>query len=60
MSQTEAQKKATKKYREKNPEKTHDVAMRSVKSAIKNHATAEDLKKISRWIDQKKNGLEVD
>ena len=60
MAQTEAQKRASKNYRLKNPEKTHDVAMRAVKSAIKNHATDSDIKLIKKWIIQKQTNIPIE
>ena len=60
MAQTEAQKRAAKKYRSKKPESTHDVAMRSMKSTIKNHATDSDIKLIKKWILQKQTNIPIE
>lgn len=50
---TEAQKRAKKKYRDKNKDRTNYITCRSAaKSFIKNKATREDLEEIKKLIQE--------
>ncbi|WEV52117.1 hypothetical protein OZX69_09530 (plasmid) [Lactobacillus sp. ESL0731] len=54
MAQTETQKKATKKYREKNKKKTtRDSYKRTAKMFIKRFADKDELKELSDLIKEK-------
>lgn len=60
LKTTEAQRRANRNWEKKNPDKVkHDRAIRNVKSAIKNHASEDDLVNIERWVHQKQNGQEI-
>lgn len=63
MAQTEAQKKAKRKYRAKlkkeNPEKfNHDILLSNVKSFINNYATIEDIEALKMMMDEKHDKLQ--
>ena len=54
MSISEAQKKAIKSYREKNPKKNQYISYRSTaRSFINNHATLDDLEELKALILKK-------
>ena len=56
MGMTEAQKRAQKKYREKNKAKQRYWNEKSkAKVFIKNHATSEDLKELEKLIEEREN-----
>ncbi len=58
MAQTEAQKRATKKYREKNKEKTRiDRYRATARMFIRNHAQLEDLETLEALINEKRKEL---
>lgn len=58
MAQTEAQKKATKRYREKNKERTKIRSYaRTGKSFILNYATLEDLELFESYIEARRAEL---
>jgi hypothetical protein len=51
---SEAQKRATKIWEEKNKEKTqHDTARRQARRYIRDFATPEDLEEVKVWIEEK-------
>ncbi|WP_416037828.1 hypothetical protein ACL43R_04385 [Lactococcus formosensis] len=55
---TEAQKKATDAYRQKNKERTNYLAKRSTsKNFILKHATLEDLEELKQLIKERENML---
>lgn len=58
MAQTEAQKRAMKKYNEKNREKRNLLSMKSsCRSFIRNHATSEDLDAMEEIIEARRQIL---
>lgn len=55
MATSEAQKKASRKWEEKNKEKARvDSYRRTARLFIKNHATEEDLKELENLIEEKR------
>lgn len=60
MAISEAQKRATKKYNEKNREKRNLLSMKSnCRSFIKNYATLEDLEIMEQFIAEKREILKT-
>ncbi len=58
MAQTEAQKRANKKYREKNKEKTRIGRYRTTtRTFIRNHAEMKDLEEIKEMVAEREKKL---